>query len=95
MKAALQFLILVYQKTLSPFIGNQCRFTPTCSCYMHEALEKHGSIKGTALGLWRILRCNPFSKGSWVDPVPEKFPSFKFPGAFARYPLFRYKTPKQ
>ena len=95
MKKILQFLVLIYQKTLSPFMGNQCRFTPSCSCYTHEALEKHGAIKGTILGLWRILRCNPFNKSSWVDPVPENFPSFKFRGAFAPFKLFRYKTPKE
>ena len=80
----LQFLVLVYQKTLSPFMGNQCRFTPTCSCYMHEALEKHGAFKGLTLGLWRILKCNPWIRASWVDPVPDRF---------AWRQLFRYKAP--
>lgn len=94
MKKILQFLVLVYRKTLSPFIGNQCRFTPSCSCYMHEALEKHGALKGTILGVWRILRCNPFHKASWVDPVPEGFPFFNFLGRFAPTNLFRYKTHK-
>ncbi len=81
----LQFLVTVYQKTLSPFMGNQCRFTPTCSCYMHEALEKHGALKGTALGLIRIVKCNPWIKSSWVDPVPN---------SIAWRDLFRYKTHK-
>jgi len=82
----LQFIVLVYQKTLSPIVGNQCRFTPTCSCYMQEALGKHGALKGFLLGVWRILRCNPFYKGAWVDNVPE---------SFAWKDLFRYKTPTQ
>lgn len=47
-----------------------CRFTPTCSVYAITALEKHGALKGTALAVWRILRCNPLCKGGY-DPVPE------------------------
>lgn len=46
-----------------------CRFTPTCSDYMYQAIEKHGSIKGTYLGFKRILRCNPWTKGG-LDPIP-------------------------
>lgn len=64
-------LIRVYQLTLSPFFGSQCRFYPTCSCYGVEAIEKHGAIKGIFLATYRILRCNPFSKGG-IDLVPEK-----------------------
>mgnify|MGYP003233117013 CR=1 FL=1 len=48
-----------------------CRFTPTCSQYALEAIEVHGIFKGCLLAAWRILRCNPFSKGGW-DPVPPK-----------------------
>jgi putative membrane protein insertion efficiency factor len=69
----LKGLIRLYQIVLSPWLGTQCRFTPTCSCYMHTALEHHGFWKGTALGLWRILRCHPFYQGAWYDPVPERF----------------------
>jgi uncharacterized protein len=64
-------LIRGYQVTLSPFFGAQCRFYPTCSCYAIEAIEKHGAIKGIFLAIYRIFRCNPFSKGG-IDPVPEK-----------------------
>jgi putative membrane protein insertion efficiency factor len=64
-------LIRVYQVTLSPFWGAQCRFHPSCSCYAVQAIEKHGAIKGFYLAIFRIMRCNPFSKGG-VDPVPEK-----------------------
>jgi len=60
-----------YQKYLSPLKSNHCKYTPTCSQYAIEALEKHGLIKGMLLAVWRILRCNPFSKGGY-DPVPEK-----------------------
>ena len=68
-KKVLIFLIKTYQLTLSPrFSHGSCRFTPTCSQY---ALEVHGIFKGCLLAAWRILRCNPFSKGGW-DPVPPK-----------------------
>ena len=70
MKGFLIFLIEMYRKYLSPLKGQaSCRFTPTCSQYAIEALEKRGIIVGTALTVWRILRCNPFSKGGY-DPVP-------------------------
>lgn len=64
-------LIKVYKKTLSPYLAlySKCRFTPTCSEYMMEAIDKHGVVKGVALGTWRLLRCNPWSKGGY-DPVP-------------------------
>ena len=65
-------LIRLYQIILSPFLGNQCRFHPTCSAYAIEAIQVHGSVKGGFMGLWRILRCHPWSKGSWIDPVPPK-----------------------
>lgn len=63
-------LIRFYQKFLSPLKGRAyCAFTPTCSQYAIESIQKHGVIKGTWLAFWRILRCNPFSKGGY-DPVP-------------------------
>lgn len=61
-------MVKLYQIILSPLIGRQCRFTPTCSNYFIEAVEKHGAIRGTVQGLWRIIRCNPFSRGGY-DPV--------------------------
>lgn len=67
-----QVLILVirlYQVTLSPLLGRQCRYLPTCSEYCIEALQRHGAVMGGLLGLRRILRCHPFSKGGY-DPVP-------------------------
>ena len=60
-----------YQVTLSPMFGDCCRFTPSCSNYMLEALQVHGAFKGTLLGLWRIMRCHPFGSSGY-DPVPAK-----------------------
>jgi putative membrane protein insertion efficiency factor len=67
----LQGLVRLYQITLSPYWGAQCRFYPTCSCYAIDALKQHGAIKGTYLAVNRICRCNPWAKGG-IDPVPEK-----------------------
>lgn len=68
MKKICIFLINIYKKTLSPIIGNSCRFTPTCSEYTKKAIEKYGVLKGIWLGIKRILRCNPFCKGGY-DPL--------------------------
>ena len=62
-------LIRLYQITLSPYMGRQCRYTPTCSHYAIEALEKHGLLRGGWLAVKRILRCAPWG-GSGYDPVP-------------------------
>ena len=70
-RAALIALIRGYQKFISPHLGDNCRFYPTCSAYAIEALRVHGVCKGVLLAGWRILRCNPFGKGG-VDPVPPK-----------------------
>lgn len=70
MKFILIQFIRFYQKYLSALKGRgTCIYTPTCSQYAIEALEKHGVIRGGLLAAWRILRCNPFSKGGY-DPVP-------------------------
>ncbi len=63
-------LVRLYQLTLSPLIGNQCRFAPTCSNYSIEALEKHGAMKGSWLTVRRLARCHPGCEGG-CDPVPE------------------------
>ena len=63
-------LIHLYQKIPGPW-HNACKFKPTCSEYAIQALETHGAFKGSLLTIWRILRCNPFSKGGF-DPVPQK-----------------------
>ncbi len=57
-----------YQKHISPAIGPHCKYYPTCSQYMIDAVTKYGVLKGGLMGIWRILRCNPFSKGGY-DPV--------------------------
>ena len=69
MKALLLGVIRGYQLILSPFVGGQCRFYPTCSEYAREAIELHGSIKGSWLTVKRLLRCGPWHAGG-VDPVP-------------------------
>jgi putative membrane protein insertion efficiency factor len=70
MQTILIFVIRIYQAILSPFLGNHCRFYPSCSSYAIEALEKHGFIRGLWLSLRRISRCHPWHEGG-VDPVPE------------------------
>jgi uncharacterized protein len=62
--------VRVYQWTIRPFIGANCRFWPSCSEYAVEALTTHGAVRGTALAAKRILRCNPWHEGG-VDPVPR------------------------
>ena len=71
MKRLLMALVRFYRKNISPLSPPRCRFSPTCSAYALEALEVHGALKGGLLTLWRILRCNPFSKGGY-DPVPPR-----------------------
>ncbi len=71
MKHVMIFLIGIYRKYISPLKPPSCRFTPTCSAYAIEAFQKRGFFVGLALTVWRILRCNPFSRGGY-DPVPEK-----------------------
>lgn len=69
MKRAALLAIRLYQLVLSPVLGGQCRFYPSCSAYTREAIEKHGLIKGLALGGRRLLKCHPFHPGG-VDTVP-------------------------
>ena len=70
LKTVLIKLITLYQLTLSMLIGQQCRFYPTCSQYTREAIETHGAIKGTKLGIRRICHCHPWHEGGY-DPVPN------------------------
>lgn len=63
--AVLQF----YKRAISPYLPDACRYTPTCSVYAMQAIEKYGFFKGSFLGLKRLLRCNPFFPGGY-DPVP-------------------------
>lgn len=69
MKQIVLVLIRGYKIALSPFLGQNCRFYPPCSDYMHEAIQKHGLGKGLLLGTRRLLKCHPFHGGG-VDHVP-------------------------
>jgi len=69
MKKLLTIFIKFYQYFISPLTGQNCRYYPTCSAYAIEAVEKHGSLKGTTLAVKRVLRCHPFHAGGF-DPVP-------------------------
>jgi len=68
MKKLLLWLINIYKKGISPYTKPKCKYYPTCSEYAYQAIEKHGAFKGTGMAVWRLMRCNPFSKGG-VDPV--------------------------
>ena len=70
MKKCFLFLIRFYQSAVSPCFPARCRFRPTCSAYAYEAVSKYGVLKGGWLALRRILRCHPFYKGNYFDPVP-------------------------
>ncbi|HEY6511614.1 MAG TPA: membrane protein insertion efficiency factor YidD [Burkholderiaceae bacterium] len=65
--------VLAYRFALKPWLGNACRFEPTCSAYTLEALRRHGAMAGTALGSARLLRCHPWCEGGH-DPVPPQAP---------------------
>ena len=69
MKKILVALIKFYRKHISPIKGTKCPYFPSCSEYGMEAIEKYGAVKGGILAAYRIIRCNPFSKGGY-DPVP-------------------------
>lgn len=69
MKKIIIFFLHCYRVVISPYMGDCCRFFPSCSEYAQEAVEKHGSLKGLYLTLRRLLRCHPFHRGGF-DPVP-------------------------
>lgn len=69
LKRLLITFIVFYQKFVSPFLVNTCRFYPTCSQYSKQSLEKHGLLKGVVLTCVRLLKCHPFHPGGY-DPVP-------------------------
>lgn len=65
---SLIFLVRIYQFTLSPLVGRQCRFQPTCSHYFIGAVRKYGAVSGSLRGIWRICRCHPFHPGGYDPP---------------------------
>lgn len=73
LKQVFIIFIRLYQWTLSPLLGaNKCRYQPTCSFYMIEAIQEWGVLRGLSLGIQRILRCHPWSNHPMHDPVPKK-----------------------
>lgn len=68
--APLLLVIRLYQLFISPMLGQNCRFHPTCSCYAHQALKVHGPLKGSVLAIKRIVKCQPLHPGG-IDPVPH------------------------
>jgi putative membrane protein insertion efficiency factor len=72
MRFMLIAIIKCYKYFISPLLGSNCRFYPSCSSYSLEALQRHGAIIGSYLTLKRLLKCHPFHQGG-IDPVPEKF----------------------
>jgi putative membrane protein insertion efficiency factor len=67
-------LVRGYRYLLKPWLGNACRFEPSCSAYTLQALQEQGALRGSALGGWRLLRCHPWCAGGH-DPVPARFPN--------------------
>lgn len=68
--APLLLIIRVYQLFISPMLGQNCRFHPTCSCYAHQAIKMHGPLKGSILAIKRIVKCQPLHQGG-IDNVPH------------------------
>ena len=87
MKRFFLMLLRGYRRFLSPAKRPCCRYSPTCSSYAVEAIEKHGAMKGGYLAFRRVLRCHPFHEGGF-DPVPDRFSLRKAPS----YKLIRYKN---
>lgn len=71
MKGVILLFIILYRRFLSPFLPRSCRFYPTCSAYAYQAVQRYGAFKGLALGIKRLLRCNPFNRGGY-DPLPKE-----------------------
>ena len=89
MRALLMGLVRGYRLLLSPWLGSACRFTPSCSVYSLEALDRHGAAAGSYLTLRRLARCHSWCEGGH-DPVPAQAPSL-----FTRFAPSSYRTPSQ
>ncbi len=70
-RAVATFPIRIYQRLISPLLGQRCRFYPSCSNYTVQAIQRFGILRGLVLGGWRLLRCNPWSHGGF-DPVEDQ-----------------------
>jgi putative membrane protein insertion efficiency factor len=70
MKQAVQYVLRMYKRLVSPMLPHSCRFVPTCSEYAMEAVERYGALRGSLLAVGRLLRCQPFARAG-VDPVPS------------------------
>lgn len=82
-------LIRGYQANISPGLGPGCRYLPTCSDYGLQAIARYGLLRGGAMTVWRLLRCNPLSRGGYDPPYDES----AAPGPPARWPVFHVKLP--
>jgi putative membrane protein insertion efficiency factor len=80
-KNSVSYLLRTYKFVISPMFLPACRYIPSCSEYAMEAVERHGAIRGSALALWRVLRCHPFVKGGYDPVVKEQNPN---PGCLRR-----------
>ena len=78
-RKALILVVRAYRLLLKPWLGNACRFEPTCSAYTLQALQQHGALRGSVLGCGRLLRCHPWCAGGH-DPVPDTFAGSSAPG---------------
>ena len=86
-RAALVGMVLAYRYLLKPWLGNACRFEPSCSAYTLQALREQGALRGVAWGAWRVARCHPWCEGG-CDPLPASF-STPAAGLFTRLGLIR------